>query len=176
MTEDIEAELRAFELELGSAIDRGRACARRLREVDDDDLRFLMAERLPALGSAIIPELNEVLVDPASSLGARYLAAWVAVEVGDRADSILVLCKEVEAGSKWSLAAAGVLGRHRIAEGVEPIQKALERVDPKDGPAVMGYLAALRDLQGSLSESVRQRLIARGDPWVARTVEDEFPS
>jgi len=175
MTSDIEARVRAFEFELGMTIDRGRACARQLREVEDDDLRFLLAERLPFLGSAIIPVLNEIRADPGSGRGTRYLAAWVAVEVGDRADSIFVLCEQVEAATEWSLPAAGVLARHQITEGVVPVQKALGRVDPKDDIAVMGYLTALRDLQGTLAEPVRQRLIAEAHPWVVRVVEDDFP-
>lgn len=172
----IEERLRAFESEVGAALDRARACVRRLREADDDDLRFLMAERLPALGSSIVSELNEILMDPACSRNVRYLAAWVAVEVGDRGDSIHVLCAEVEAGSEWSLPAAGVLGRHRIAEGREPILRALERVNPKDGVAVMGYASALRELKGDLPDRVRVKFVAESDPWVARAIADDFPA
>jgi hypothetical protein len=106
----------------------------------------------------------------------RYLAAWVAIEVGDRGDSISVLCAEVEAGTKWSLPAAGVLARHRIHEGVSPVAAALARVDPKDTIDVMGYATALRDLGGHLPDSVRQRILAESPSWVARAINEDFPT
>jgi hypothetical protein len=170
----VEERLRALEVKIGAAVDCARACAMLLREADDDDVRYLMAERLPVLGSSIVPELNEMLVDPACSRSTKYLAAWVAVEVGDRGDSVDVLCAEVEAGSEWALAAAGVLGRHRITEGREPILRALERVNPKDSGEVLGYATALRELRGELPHRLRLKLVTESDPWVRRAVEEDF--
>ena len=172
----IEREVRSFEAELDSALGRVRACVERLRSASSDDLGFLIAERLPALGSAVIPGLLEILGHPDSSGSLRYLAAWAAVEVGDRGDSIDVLCSEVEARTRWSLPAAGVLARHRIREGVGPVAVALAGVDPQDTVEVMGYATALRDMGGLLPESVRQRILAESPSWVARAISEDFPT
>lgn len=105
----------------------------------------------------------------------RYLAAWVSIEVGDRGDGISVLCTEVEADTKWSLPAAGVLARHRIREGLSSVEVALARIDPQNTVDVMGYVTALRDLGGHLPETVRERIVAESPSWVARAVEEDFP-
>lgn len=153
----MEEEVRGFEAELGRTLGQVKACVDRLRSAVSDDLRFLIAERLPALGSAAIPGLQEMWDDPDSSRSLRYLAAWVAVEVGDRADAIDILCSEVDAGTRWSLPAAGVLARHCIHAGAEPVAAALARVDPQNTVEVMGYATALRDLGGDLPPSARRR-------------------
>lgn len=171
----IEEQVRAFESEVGAVLDGARACVRRLREAADDNLQYLIAERLAVLGSSIIPDLNEIVVDPSSDRNGRYLAARVAISVGDRGESVHVLCAEVEAGSVWAVPAAGVLGRHGLAEGREPILRALERVDPRHGSDVIGYVQALRELRGDLPDRLRLKLLTESDPWIARAVEQDFP-
>jgi hypothetical protein len=171
-----EEELRQFEAALCDVRTRVRDCVEQLRSAPSDDLRFLMAERLPALGTSAVPALQEILDDSASDPSLRYLAAWVAMELGDRGDCISVLCAEVDAGTKWSLPAAGMLARHRIHEGVGAVAAALARVDPQNSADVMGYATALRDLGGQLPESVRHRILAESPAWVARAIDEDFPT
>lgn len=173
---DIEEEVRGFEAELDRALGQVKACVDRLRSAASDDLRFLIAERLPMLGSAAIPSLQDVWDDPESSRSVRYLAAWVAVEVGDRGEGIEILCAEVDAGTRWSLPAAGVLARHRLYEGAEPVAAALGRVDPQNSVEILGYATALRQLGGDLPASARLRILTESPEWVSRTVSDDFPT
>lgn len=172
----MEEEIRGFESELDSALGQVEACVDRLRSAVSDDARFLIAERLPALGSAAIPGLYEIWEAPESSRSLRYLAAWVAVEVGDRGDGIDILCSEVDAGTQWSLPAAAILARHRIREGSGPVAAALARADPQDTVEVMGYATALRDLGGELPPVVRKRILTESPPWVARAISEDFPT
>lgn len=119
-----ERDVRGFEAELDDVLGQVGDCVERLRSASSEDLRFLIAERLPVLGSAMIPGLEEIVSDPASSRSLRYLAAWVAVSVGGRGDFVDVLCSEVKAGSEWSLPAAGVLACHRAVVSTSATSKA----------------------------------------------------
>ena len=72
---NIEDDVNRFEADLDHALKQVRDCVGWLRSAPTDDLRFLVAERLPALGSAAVPELQRILDDSTSSRGLRYLAA-----------------------------------------------------------------------------------------------------
>lgn len=172
----VEGEVSRFGAEVNGALERVRACVDRLRSSASDDLRFLIAERLPVLGTAALPGLVEIMNDPESSGSMRYLAAWAAIEVGERKYSVDVLCSEVEARTSWSLPAAGVLARHRVHEGASSVAAALTEVDPQDTIAIMGYATALRDLGGVLPASVRQRILADSPSWVAHAISEDFPT
>lgn len=171
----IEGEVR----ELEAAIDGARAQVRlivdRMRTAPDDSLRYLIAERLPALGSAVLPAVQEILVDPASGPGLRYCAARVAVSVGDRGDCVDVLRREVDADSEWSLPAAGVLARYGIREATGEIVSALARTDPTNVRDIVGYATALRDLGGALPNVVRCHIQEASPSWVAQMIEVDFP-
>lgn len=114
----IQEELTRFETELAAVAERAFECVLWLRSVESDDLRCLVAERLPVLGDMALPGVVAVVEDSAVSGSVRYVAAWVAAEVGDRGECVDVLCEEVEADTQWSLPAAGVLAKHGICEGV----------------------------------------------------------
>lgn len=174
MTGRIEQDLGEFEVELGQLISGAKACVQRLRQASSGDLMFLYAERLPALGSVIIPELQAIIGDETARTTLRYLAAWIAVSVGDRGDSVNVLCAEVSRGSEWSLPAANALARYGIREGIGVVTAAVERVDPRNGAEVLGYLTALRDLGGKLPDEARCRILGYSTPWVARAIEQDF--
>ncbi len=171
----IQKDLARFEAELLEVADRARRCVSWLTAVQSDDLRFLVAERLPALGAVALPGVVALLDDPGVSGSTRYLAAWVATEVGDRGSCVDALCDEVEAGTQWSLPAAGVLAKHGIAEGVGAVLSALERVDPDDDLSVMGYATALRDLGGALPPELRARLVRGTSRWVSVALAEDFP-
>ena len=91
----------------------------RLRATEDENIQHLVAERLPGLGSVIVPDLYAlVLDDPAASASLGYLAAWTAVRLGDRGRAVARLCQEVTSGSPYALPAANALARFGLVEGL----------------------------------------------------------
>ena len=171
----IELELRRFEAELEAVVARARECVAWLRTSQSEDLQFLVAIRLPMLGSVILPELMSIIEDEHIRGSTRYLAAKAAVDVGDRDAGVEVLCEEVDADTKWSLPAAVALAYHGLRAGLGPVVRALRRVDPSDDVEVMGYSTALRDLGGSLPDELRRQLLDSASPWVARALKEDFP-
>ncbi len=172
---DIEGEVTAFEDEVAATRARARACVERFRAVQDENLQYLFAERLGQLGSVIVSDLYAlVLDDPAASARLRYLAAWVAVRVGDRGPAVDHLCHEVTSGSPYALPAADALARSGLVEGLEPMTEALEQVDPDDVTRVFDWAMAIHDLGGELPAQVRRELELRTSSWAATAVLTAF--
>jgi hypothetical protein len=172
---DIEREVTAFEDELAAIRARSRACVERFRAVEDENLQYLFAERLGQLGSVIVSDLYAlVLDDPAASAGLQYLAAWVAVRVGDRGPAVDRLCHEVTSGSPYALPAANALARFGLVEGLGPMTTALEAVDPDNVTSVFEWAMALHDLGGELPAEVRRELEQRTSHSAARAVLTAF--
>ena len=137
MVSDVEREVTGFENEVATTRARARACVERFRAMEDENLQYLFAERLGQLGSFIVSDLYAlVLDDPAASRSESYLAAWVAVRVGDRGPAVDRLCREVTSGSPYALPAANALARFGLVQGLGPMTTALEAVDPNDVTAV----------------------------------------
>lgn len=178
MTEiDIEREVTGFHDEVLSIRARARTCVERFRAMSDEDVQHLFAERLGGLGSVIVPHLYElVLDDPAASASQQYLAAWVAVRLGDRGPAVDQLCREVTSGSPYALPAANALAAFGLVEGLEPMTAALETVDPDDLTAVCDWAMAIHDLGGELPDEVRHQLGVRTSCWHARAVLAAFPA
>ena len=107
---DIEKELGELAEVVASIRQLASECIDRFRDAASDDARYLMAERLPAVGSILLPALTAIVEDPDSSPTLRYLAAWIAVGVGDRGASAEVLSEEVLRGSEWSVPSSKCLG------------------------------------------------------------------
>lgn len=171
----IEEDVRRFEGELQAIADRALACAGLLRSVESDDLRYLIAERLPFLGRLVLPEMLSLLEDDQVPADTRYLAAWVALRVGDRGVAPKVLCDEVASGSEWSGPAAHALSRAGITAATELIADALRRVDPRDERDVITFAGTLKDLGGSLPDDVRARLYESAAPYVVKWLARDFP-
>lgn len=175
MSDEYEDRVRRFEARVRAALDEVGRCVREVAEANDDSMRYLIAERLLPLGSAALPGLLAILQDTRAQGDAGYLAAWVAVELGDRSDAAQVLIEHVEQESKWTVPAAAVLGRHHIEGAEEAILHALMRVDVRDGVAVAGLSEALKATGSNMPNALRARLIRETDPWIGRAVEQDFP-
>jgi hypothetical protein len=171
-----EQELAAFTSKISSVRRLAKDCVQAIVVSPDDDMKYLMAERLPALGTVVLPDLLEVLDETSHPRTVRYLAAWVALILGERTRSVGFLRFEVAQRSEWSLPAANALGRYRISEAQVEISEALDRVslDP-DNPETAQYSAALREVGGVIDPATRGRIVNRNSSWIARAVRADFP-
>lgn len=172
---DIERSVRQFEAMLRDGGERVDRCVAAFVGERDEDVRFLMAERLPVLGSAVGPALQAVIRQHVHDPSLQYLAACVAVVVGERGDAVAILCREVEERTVWALPAANAMARWGIREGLGPITRALEATSATDVQAMSDLVTALRDLGGELPSSVRDRLLRDAPGWLAQPLLRDFP-
>jgi hypothetical protein len=171
-----EQELAAFTSKISSVRQLAKDCVAAIIVSPDDDMKYLMAERLPALGTVVLPDLLEVLRETSHPRTVRYLAAWVALILGDRTSSVEFLRSEVAQRSEWSLPAANALGRYRISDARKEISDALDRTSLDiDNPATAQYSAALREVGGIIDPATRERLLNGNTSWIARAVRADFP-
>ena len=174
---DYEGEVRSFEARVHALRAGARSCVERFRSTTDDNLLYLFAERLGGLGSLAIPVLYElVLDDPTATPSHRYLAAWVAVRLGDRGAAVEHLCAEVVSGSSYALPAANALTARGLVAGIEPMTTVLLQLDPDEVMAVFDWAMAIHDLGGGLPTAVRRELETRDAHWAAKAVLDAFPT
>jgi hypothetical protein len=166
MSDPIEARVTDLERRISTVQAEVEACVREL--LVDDDARYLIAERLPALGSAALPTVQALVRDPNSDHEVRVLAALVAVEVGDREQALETLLDEVKAADEFAPLAARRLAEHRIAQAAPAILDALRRTSSGDVDAVLAYLEALHHLGERLPEDEEQRL-KESDAWQVTT-------
>ncbi len=171
----IEKSVRRFEAMLRDVEGQIDSCVAAFVSERDENVRFLMAERLPALGSAVGPKLVVAIRQGTLDPSLQYLAAWVAVEVGERGDAIAILCREVEERTVFAVPAANVLAKWDIREGLIPITRALEATPVADVDAMSNYVTALRDLGGDLPSTVRDRLLNDAPEWLSGPLLSDFP-
>ncbi len=81
------SRIAAVEARIAAAQIEARSCVAEL--MVDDGARFLIAERLPALGTAILPSVHELLADPDVDAEVRGLAALCGLAVGDSGPSVV---------------------------------------------------------------------------------------
>lgn len=173
---DAEKAVTELQAEVVAIRAQARACIERFRATDDEDVQYLLSERLAGLGSMIVPYLHElVLDDPEASSAQRYFAARVATQVGDRGRSVQYLCREVTSGSPYALPAAHALGTLRPPEGAEAVTEAIRGIDASDTTNTIGWMTALRDVGGRLPPEVRQAIETRTAPWAAAGLLADFP-
>lgn len=106
----------------------------------------------------------------------RYMAAWVAVELGDRGAAVDGLIREVQSESEWSLPAAVALARGGVTRAIPAVLDVMRRVDLTDDVRAIGYATVLRDLGGDLPADIRDRLAGAASGWVIRMINDDFPA
>lgn len=157
----IEERVRELEHRIEAAHSNARDCVREL--LVDDDARYLIAERLPALGSAIVPAVRELIDDPKTDPEVRRLAALAGLAVGDSEQSALVLLDEIEARGEFAPIAARRLADARVAGAGLAIERALRATPLDHVDVIVAYLEALKECGIAVPEDERRRLSA--GPW-----------
>lgn len=173
---EIEATVRAFEQRLRAVSLSVEACLDEFVAITDEDVRYLLAERLPSLGSAALPSLVGIIDSSPVGSGLRCMAAGVALVLGNRDAAVPALCDEVDFDSVWSLPAANALAGAHVRDGEPSILRALQRVKPFETSAVLQWTHALRLVGGSLPNDVRERLVEAVEPWAAQAIREDFPT
>lgn len=181
MSDDIAKRIADLEGRVARVQQEARACVVEL--FVDDGARYLVAERLPALGSAVLPAIHDVLSDRDAPAEVRTLAAFVGFEVGDRERSLNMLLDEVTSLSEFSPLAARRLASAGVSEAAALIVDALRRTDSTEVDSVVSYLEALHDLGVRLAVDDRRRLSEGGAwqvetalaQWHGATSEDDSP-
>lgn len=137
--------------------------------------RFVVAERLVPLGTALVHHLVELLKDPSIDDDLRGCAAFLGFTVGDREDCAMALLDQIEAEGPWALGAAQRLAAASYPGTISAVEAALRRADPSSVDVIVGYLGAFRTANGELANDLRESL-AGGGHWQVATVLDElFP-
>jgi hypothetical protein len=149
-----------------------RACVREL--LIDDGARFLVAERLASLGTAVVPSVHELIDDVTTPQEVRTLAALVGARVGDTEQSALVLFEELERGGEFAALAARTLASSRAPGAAQAIARNLRNTPLEERDLLVSYLDALRELGETLGPPERQRL-ETGDVFVRSAVAEWFP-
>jgi len=166
MSDDIAKRITDLESRIARVQGDARACVQEL--FLDDGARYLVAQRLPALGSAVVPAIHDLLDDGDAPDEVRTLAAFVGFEVGDRDRSLNMLLDEVTAHSEFSPLAARRLASAGVPEAAGLILEALRGTDSKEVDSVVSYLEALYDLGVRLGAEDRRRL-HEGGAWQVET-------
>lgn len=170
---DIAKRMANLEDRIGSVQREARACVEEL--FVDDGVRHLVAERLPGLGSAVLPAIHDVLGDGDVPAEVRTLAAFVGFKVGDRQSSLDVLLDEVVAGSEFSPLAARELAFAGVREAADLILDALRGTDSNEVDSVVSYLEALHALGVGLEAGDRRRF-REGGAWQVETALAQWHS
>jgi hypothetical protein len=164
VTDDIEHQVRDVERKIEQARELARQCVAALRDADDDAVVYLIAERLPSLGSLALPELQAVMRTARDSR--RTAAALVALGVGGRENAIPILVEELSRRGPYATLAAARFAAHDVVEAAPAIHAALAATDVEEIDLAVALIDALTDLRFPLCEEEAKRL-GRG-PWQVR--------
>ena len=174
MSTSAEEQLDALVARVAGIVDDVDACVSLL--VNPGELpRFVVAERLIPLGSALIPPLVRVLHASRTDADLRGCAALLGFSVGDREDCALTLLDEIEADGPWAVLAARRLADAGYPGAVSAIERSLRRTDPSSIDAIVGLLHAFRSAGGHLSTDVRLSLEANEHWQVDSALRELFP-
>lgn len=170
MTGSIPQRISALERAIDAVKADVRSCVRELLE--DDGARYLVMERLPRLGSAVIEPIHELLGESDIDDEVRAMAALVGLEAGDLSVAPILLAETASRGPLAPLAARR-LAAHRVDGASDAVLEAIRETGPDKVDELVAYLDALHKLDETLPDDERQRLLSAGE-WQVQTAIDEW--
>lgn len=174
MTSSVEMEIVDIERRVSAVAEDVGECVAVLRTPGELP-RFVVAERLVPLGSALVPHLLKILSDPEADDDLRGCAAFLGFTVGDREACAMELLDQIEMDGSWAQSAAMKLSQAGYPGVVSAIESALRRASPIAVDATVGYLRSLRAAGGPLPLDLRERLSASEYWQVSSAVGELFP-
>jgi hypothetical protein len=173
LVDPVEAAVGALEREIDEIRERVRGCVDRLA-VPDPATRYLLLERLPRLGSAVIAPALALARDEAVEREVRVAAALLALHEGDSSAADLVLDAIARRG-RLAMLGARLLATQRVESAAPVLVEAIRSTPATEVDYLVAYLFALRDLGAPLPADQRARLLAEA-PWqVTTAIEEAFP-
>jgi hypothetical protein len=172
--EELRVRIEDLEQEIAATLNRVAACVDAVR-TNNADLRYLVVERLPSLGTAVSAPCERIARDETADADVRVAAALVALVVGDTSVSHFVVAEVAKRGP-LSLIGSRLIAHH-AADGAEAaILQAISESAPSEADNLVAYLSALRMLDLPLPPAERTRLL-RDAPWQVTTlIEEAFPA
>lgn len=160
MTTDVDRRVAALQERIDAVLSSVRDIVHELAL--EQDVRFLVAQRLPDLGSAALPPLVELIRGVDQPHEVRVLAAFDALLLGERELSVSVLLAEITADSEYAALAATNLAAVGIVDAAAPIIDAVRRtIDPHKAAT---FLDALYALGAELPDDVWHKLTSHPSP------------
>lgn len=141
-----------------------------------DDGRYLVAERLPRFGTAILSRVHELLADPSVEIEVRVLGALAGLAVGDQGPSVVELMEEIERRGELAPLAARALARHKVPGAGHAALIGLRSTDTADVDSVVMFLEAMRESNSDLPVADRDRLEMTSDWRVRSAIREIFPT
>lgn len=174
MSDDLEMRLAELDNRIARTQAEVNACVREL--LADDERAHLIAERLPRLGSAALPELQKIMLDTSNAGTVRLLAAIVGFEVGDRQESLALLIDEIAHNGEFGPLAARRLAERQIPDAERALVAALSDTDASEVDAAVTYLESLHILGAPLPQAQRERFAASGEWQVTTAIAQWYPT
>jgi hypothetical protein len=173
MSDDLEMRLAELDNRIARTQTEINACVQQL--LTDDEHAHLIAERLPRLGSAALPELQKIMSNSSHTATVRLLAALIGFEVGDRQESLALLIDEVAHNGEFGPLAARRLAEREIPDAERALVTALSSTDDSEVDAVVSYLESLHILGAPLPQVHRERFAASSAWQVTTAIAQWYP-
>lgn len=125
--------------------------------------RFLIAERLPRLGSVAIPYLENLLKESSDS-EVTILASLALLNLGSD-QGISYLLNAISKDDNYCSLCAHHLAQKGIKEAIQPIIKRLEKCELEHFDLINALLDSLETLDGDLPPQLLERLSSNDAPW-----------
>lgn len=169
----IASRIEALEARIAGVEQEVANCVAELRV--DDGGRFLVAERLPRLGTAILPHVHRLLAELSLEGEVRVLAALSGLAVGDEGPSLVALFDEIEHGGELAPLAARTMAKRGVPGVGAASLTALRSLELSDVDSAVMLLEAIRDSSEVLTEADRERLESSARWQIVTAVREFFP-